>query len=334
MGQGAYILAPAGPRLEPAEADFFRDADPWGFILFARNCETPDQLRRLTDDLRGAVGRDAPIFIDQEGGRVQRLGPPHWRQWLPPLDEVARAGSNAVAVMACRHAIIAAELRAVGIDGNCVPSGDIAHENTHAFLRNRCYGHAPEPVAAIAMAVAEASLEGGVLPVVKHIPGHGRAAADSHLEPPRVDAPAEELEREDFAVFRALAGYPLGMTAHVVFTAYDDRPATISPDMIRLIREDIGFAGALMTDDISMEALGGPVEARAEAALAAGCDLVLHCNGNLAEMAAVAARAGMLSGASEARTNQALNRRRSPSTIDFSALEAEFESLIEGAANA
>jgi len=333
VARGAFISGCAGPALTPDEAAFFRDADPWGFILFARNVESPGQLRRLTGDLRAAVGRDAPVLIDQEGGRVARLGPPHWRAWPAPRDEVGAAGpARAARAMYLRYRLIAAELRAAGIDVNCAPVADIATPATHPFLRNRCYGETAGAVAAIARAVADGLADGGVLPVLKHIPGHGRATADSHLALPRVAAPPAELEAGDFAAFRALADLPMAMTAHVVFDALDpDLPATLSPLAIEAIRGTIGFAGLLMTDDISMGALAGPVGARAAAARAAGCDLVLHCNGEPAEMAAVAEAAGALDGAAAARAARALAARRPPDDAAPEALAAERAAILDPA---
>ena len=330
MAAGATILGCAGAVLTPDETAFFRAADPWGFILFARNVETPDQLRRLTGDLRAAVGRAAPILIDQEGGRVARLRPPHWRDWLPPLDQVARAGAAAPRSLWLRARLMAAELRAVGIDANCAPCADIAGPRTHPFLRNRCLGETAAEVARNARALAEGLLAGGVLPVVKHIPGHGRAEADSHLHLPTVTATPEDLSATDFAAFAALADLPLGMTAHIRFPAFDDAPATASARMIGLIRDVIGFQGLLMTDDISMQALAGPVGTRAAAAIAAGCDLVLHCNGEMPEMAAVVAAAGRLSPAAEARATAALACRRAPEPADECALTAELTALLAG----
>ncbi len=332
MSVGAFILGPPGPVLAPDDAAFFRDADPWGFILFDRNLETPEQIRRLTASLREAVGRDAPILIDQEGGRVQRLRPPLARDWLPPLDQVARTGAHAVRGMHLRYAIIAAELRALGIDANCAPCADVAGDATHPFLRNRCYGTEANEVTEIAMAVVAAHLEGGVLPVVKHMPGHGRGTKDSHKSLPVVDASAKTLREKDFAPFTALADQPvMGMTAHVVYTVFDpDRPATISPQMIELIRDEIGFDGLLMTDDLSMEALPGTIGERSAAAIGAGCDVILHCNGDLAEMQTVVVNAGQLSAGADARAERALALRNDPAPIDIAGAEAELEALLQG----
>ncbi|MCU0912126.1 MAG: beta-hexosaminidase [Rhodobacteraceae bacterium] len=340
MSVSATILGCEGPVLGREERAFYRAADPWGFILFARNVDTPAQLARLTADLREAVGRDAPVFIDQEGGRVARMQAPHWRTWLPPLDHVARAAASGspgwpARSMWLRYRLIAYELASVGIDGNCAPLGDIACPATHPFLRNRCYGETPALVAEVARAVADALLAGGVLPVVKHMPGHGRAAGDSHTDLPRAEAARAELAATDFAPFRALADLPLGMTAHVVYPALDlAAPATLSRAAIRAVRDEIGFSGLLMTDDIAMGALSGSLEARVRGALAAGCDVVLHCNGRLAEMEEVVAAAGRLTEAGQARAAAALSCRGPAQPIDIPALEAELEALLAGRENA
>jgi beta-N-acetylhexosaminidase len=326
--QTAAIFGPAGLDVTPWEQGFFRDTDPFGFILFARNIDTPDQLRRLTGDLRASVGRDAPVLIDQEGGRVQRMRAPHWREYLPALDQMARA-RDPLRAQLLRYRLIAHDLRAVGIDVNCAPLADIAEDATHPFLQNRLYGRDVPTVVAAARTCADALLAGGVLPVLKHIPGHGRARADSHLGLPRVDAPVDDLVAQDFAPFTALRDLPLGMTAHIVFDAIDpDRPATTSPAMLQVIRDQIGFDGLLMTDDISMQALAGSMADRSAAAIAAGCDLILHCNGDAAEMAEVAQAAGALSAKAQARANRALALRVAPEMIDIAALEAEFEALM------
>ena len=326
-GFGAAILGCAGTRLTAQERQLYAQTRPFGFILFTRNLDTADQIRALTSDMRDAVGHDAPVFIDQEGGRVQRLRPPLARDWLPPLDEVARFGPNAARAMALRYRIIAAELRGLGIDGNCVPTLDVARPDTHAVLRNRCYADNPARVAEIGQAVVQGCLQGGVLPVIKHMPGHGRATMDSHLELPRVEAVPSELDRIDFAAFRGFSQAPLGMTAHLVFSAFDPRPATVSPGMIARIREDLGFAGLLMTDDISMQALSGSVPERGAAALAAGVDLVLHCNGDLSEMAPLMERVGPMTAPAQARATAALQHRSDPGPVDIAGIEAEFEAL-------
>ncbi|MGJ3264631.1 MAG: beta-N-acetylhexosaminidase [Salinarimonas sp.] len=310
----AMILGLAGPTLAPEEAAFFRDVDPWGFILFKRNVETPGQVRALCAALREAVGRDAPILVDQEGGRVQRLGPPHWPAHPPaavyhrldrPLDEridLCRLGAR----------LIAAELAEVGIDVDCVPCLDVPVPGAHGIIGDRAYADTPALVARYGRAAADGLLDEGVLPVVKHIPGHGRAGVDSHLALPRVEAPRADLEASDLAPFVALADMPLGMTAHVVYTALDaDAPATTSARVIaEVIRREIGFDGLLMTDDLGMKALAGGFDARARAALAAGCDVVLHCSGAMEEMRAVAAVTPALAGDAARRADAALALRR------------------------
>ena len=324
----AAIFGPAGLAVTAWERDFFREADPFGFILFARNIDDPDQLRRLTGDLRAAVGRDAPVLIDQEGGRVQRMRAPHWREYLPALDQMART-RDPLRAQYLRYRLIADELRAVGIDVNCAPLADIAEAATHPFLYNRLYGYDVGSVVAAARVCADGLLAGGVVPVLKHIPGHGRARADSHLSLPQVSVSADDLAAHDFAPFTALHDLPMGMTAHIVFAALDaDNPATTSPVMMQVIRDQIGFDGLLMTDDLSMQALSGTMADRARAAITAGCDLVLHCNGDAAEMGQVAQAAGAMSAAAMTRANRALSLRKTPGPIDIAALEAEFDALL------
>ncbi|SFT75929.1 beta-N-acetylhexosaminidase [Sedimentitalea nanhaiensis] len=330
MSFGATILDAEGLRLTPDEAALFRDVDPFGFILFARNLDTPDQIRALCGDLREAVGREAPITIDQEGGRVQRLRPPLARDWLPPLEHVAQAGADAEQAMYLRYRLIAHELRTLGIDSNCAPMVDVAGTETHPFLKNRCYGTDPDRVAVLGRAVAQGMLDGGVLPVVKHIPGHGRATADSHFDLPHVASDITTLDTGDFAPFRALNDLPMGMTAHLVYDAIDPDPATVSATMMRLIRERIGFGGLIMTDDISMKALTGSLGDLSRAALAAGCDVILHCNGTLAERAEVAGAAGVMTPAAQVRAEAALAARRAPDDLDISACEADLSRLMGG----
>lgn len=324
MAANATILGGiAGTTLTAAERDFFRAADPWGFILFGRNVDSPDQLRRLTGDLRDAVGRDAVITVDQEGGRVQRLRGPHWTDWPAPLDQAA-AGPRA---MWLRYHLIGRELRAVGIDSNCAPTLDVAQADTHPFLRNRCLGSDPATVATLGRAAADGMLAAGVLPVMKHMPGHGRALADSHHDLPTVATPEADLDAMDFAPFRALNDLPMGMTAHIRFTALDDAPATASHRIIGLIRDRIGFDGLLMTDDITMKALSGTEPERAAASIAAGCDLVLHCNGTIADMGPVVAAAGAMTPDAQRRAAAALAQRRTPEQHDCAALMAEWRGL-------
>ena len=284
----AAIFGCSTTRLLPEESDFFARVRPFGFILFARNIESHEQIRSLCTALRQAVGWNAPIFIDQEGGRVQRLRAPLAREWPTPLDHAEQAGSKAPIQIFERYKEIAQELRALGITANCAPVADIARSQSHPVLRNRCFGSSPEQVTKLAKAAAEGLLAGGVLPVIKHIPGLGRAAVDSHTEPPYVRATLKELGSSDFRPFQDLCLYSMGMTTHVIFEALDQQPATVSPTVISLIRDEIGFDGLLMTDDISMEALNGPVEERSRSALDAGCDVTLHCNGQLEEMRKIA----------------------------------------------
>lgn len=328
---GATILDADGLRLSKDEKAFFRDADPFGFILFARNIDTPDQVYGLCSDFRDAVGREALITIDQEGGRVQRMRGPTWTEWLPPLDFVQAAGDDAERAMYVRYRLIAHELRSLTIDSNCAPMVDLVAKETHDFLRNRCYGTSPGDIAALGRAAAQGHLDGGVLPVVKHMPGHGRSDLDSHYELPRVNASLDTLRETDFAPFRALNDLPMGMTAHVVYEAVDDAPATLSSDTIALIRSDIGFEGLIMTDDIGMKALNGTADRIARRALDAGCDVVLHCNAPLADRIASAHAAGAMTDAAQTRAEAALAARQAPDDIDIVELNAELEALLGGA---
>lgn len=323
----AAIFGCEGLRLSSDEKRFFAETSPFGFILFGRNIRDADQLRALTNDLRDAVGWDAPVFIDQEGGRVQRLRPPMATEWLPPLEDVARFGPNAAAAMRLRYQIIGHELRSYGIDGNCAPMLDVARPETHKFLRNRCYGSDLETVVEIGRAVTRGHLDAGVLPVMKHLPGHGLAQLDSHLDLPRIDTDKDALDAVDFAAFKPFADVPLGMTAHLVFEQIDPQPATISAKMIELIRTDLGFDGFLMTDDISMEALSGTVAQRSAASIKAGCDAVLHCNGKLSEMQSIVGGIDMMTPAAHSRAERALAARHSPADVDIEALRTEFEAL-------
>jgi beta-N-acetylhexosaminidase len=330
----AFITGLAGPALTAEERGFLRDAQPWGFILFKRNVTEAAALRRLIDDVRIVLGRNAPALIDQEGGRVQRLGPPHWPIYPPgaaygALYERDRDTGLAAARLGAR--LIAADLAPLGIDVDCLPIADVVlAAGANPAIGDRAYGEEPSKVAAIADAVAHGLVEGGVLPVVKHLPGHGRATTDSHHKLPVVDADRETLESTDFAAFRPLATLPMAMTAHVVFSAIDPiAPATISATIVQdVIRDSIGFKGLLMSDDISMGALSGSVGERTRAALAAGCDMVLHCNGQMPEMLAVAAQAPLLAGAAERRAAAALASKKPPGPIDLAASRSEFINLM------
>jgi beta-N-acetylhexosaminidase len=333
----ACILGCEGPALSGEERAFFRDVEPWGFILFARNVDTPDQVRALTESLREAVDReDAPILIDQEGGRVQRLRPPHWPSYPPgraygelaandPLTrrEAARLGAR----------LMAHDLHALGINVDCVPVLDVPAPDGHDVIGDRAYAPSAEEVAVLGRAAAEGLLAGGVLPVVKHIPGHGRARADSHQELPVVDTPEAELDATDFAPFRVLSDMPMAMTAHVVYAAIDEkRPATLSRKVVRrVMREAIGFEGLLMTDDLGMKALEGELRDLARRSLDAGCDVVLHCSGRLSENREVAHAAPELDGKPRRRAKAALNRLvRAPEPLDEAEARARFDELMSG----
>lgn len=318
----AAIFGCEGLTLTANERDFFREVKPWGFIVFKRNIDSPDQIRRLTAALRETVGRpDAPILIDQEGGRVQRMGPPHWLAYPPGRAYGALEGDmirkREIARLGAR--LMAHDLASVGINVDCVPVLDVPAADGHEIIGDRAYGADASTIAVLGRAAAEGLIAGGVLPVIKHIPGHGRAKADSHLELPVVPTPYQELNAIDFAPFKALSDMPMAMTAHVVYPAIDARrPATTSRKAIEeVIRGEIGFGGLLMTDDLSMNALGGGFSARARAALRAGCDVALHCNGDMKEMQAVAAGARALAGKAKLRAEAALARlARVPEPFD------------------
>lgn len=333
----AAILGCAGTTLTAEEVAFFKDVKPWGFILFKRNIADPNQVRALTAALRETVGRpDAPILIDQEGGRVARLQPPHWRIYPPgraygellandPLvaREITRLGAR----------LIAHDLHALGINVDCVPVLDVPDPQGHEIIGDRAYGDTPEQVATLGRAAAEGLLAGGVLPIIKHIPGHGRAMADSHLELPVVKAKLAELDARDFAPFRVLSDMPMAMTAHVVYTAIDRKnPATTSKKVIKkIIRESMGFDGLLMSDDLSMKALSGDFKQRAKDSLSAGCDVVLHCNGDMAEMKAVMSGVGRMSKEARRRAQAVMNRLvRVPEPLDVAEARARFDAAFDG----
>lgn len=334
MSARAFITGLAGPALTAADRRFLDEFEPWGLILFKRNIQTPEQVRRLIDGFRAAVGRgDAPVLVDQEGGRVQRFGPPHWPTY-PAGNAYGRLYAHdpvqAIAAARLGARLIAADLAPLGISVDCLPLADVPVGGADRVIGDRAYGRDVEQVVAIAAAIAAGLADGGLLPVLKHIPGHGRATLDSHVGLPEVAADRGLLEATDFAAFRGLNHLPLAMTAHVVFTAIDPvAAATISATIVRdVIRRSIGFDGALMTDDISMGALGGSMGERTRAALAAGCDLVLHCNGRLDEMQAVAAEVPTLVGDSRRRTDAALASRRPPQPIDLAEARAAFADVL------
>ena len=330
----AVVFGCAGPVVTPAERAFFRDARPFGFILFGRSCETPDQVAALVAALRESVGRpDAPILIDQEGGRVARMRPPAWRAALPAgrFGSLAATDLDAAVEAAGLNArLIAADLHDAGITVDCAPVLDVGRPETTDAIGDRAFAADPEVVTALGHAACAGFLAGGVLPVVKHLPGHGRARVDSHFGLPRVEADRATLAASDFRPFVALADQPLAMTAHLLFTAVDaERPATQSPTVIEeVIRGEIGFAGLLFSDDISMQALAGDLPTRTVAALAAGCDVVLHCTGNLAEMRAIADRVGRLTPAACDRWARAQAALRAPQPADRAALVARLDALL------
>jgi beta-N-acetylhexosaminidase len=335
----AFITGLAGPELTAGERQFLKEAEPWGLILFKRNIAEPDGLRRLVEEFRAVVGRKAPVLIDQEGGRVQRLGPPHWPFYPPGAAYGAlydRDHHMGLAAAKLGARLIAADLADLGIDVDCLPIADVPVRNADPIIGNRAYGTDPAKVADIAAAVTAGLLEGGVLPVLKHIPGHGRATADSHEKLPVVSADRATLEATDFAAFRPLKDLPLGMTAHVVFTAFDPvAPATTSANIVRsVIRDSIGFRGLLMSDDISMGALSGSLGERSRAAIAAGCDMVLHCNGKMPEMREVAAAVPQLAGEAARRAEAALAMRKPPQPIELAAPYDALLKLIAGVAPA
>jgi beta-N-acetylhexosaminidase len=330
----AFITGLAGTELSHAERDFIRAERPWGFILFRRNIDTPAQVAALTAEIRNVLGVvDVPILVDQEGGRVQRFRPPNWPLYpagaaFGQLYDIAPALGLKAAQLSAR--LIADDLTRVGVTVDCLPLADVPVAGAADVIGDRAYGNEPNKVAAIARAVTEGLEQGGILPILKHIPGHGRATADSHLALPVVDTPKSQLESIDFAAFKPLADLPMAMTAHVVFSAYDAaHPATTSATMIeRVIRGLISFQGLLMSDDVGMNALAGSIAERTKALLAAGCDMVLACSGESEEMHQVARETPELSGKALARAKAALASRQAPKPFDRDAARAELDGLI------
>jgi len=328
------IYGCAGPELSGDERGFFADAMPWGFVLFARNVRDRAQVRALVEALRETVSDPrAPVLIDQEGGRVARLRPPEWKARPPAAVFGALHAQDAEAAREAAYLnarLIANDLSELGINVDCVPVLDIPVDGADQVIGDRAFARDASVVIDLGRAVIQGMIEGGVLPVMKHAPGHGRAMADSHHDLPRVATPAEELSATDFVTFRSLNACPLAMTAHVVYEAIDpQRPATTSPKVIRdVIRGEIGFEGALLSDDLSMNALSGPLSARAKAALFAGCDIVLHCNGKMDEMREVAAEAKPLEGLPQKRAEAALAHLSAPEAFDAVAAEARLAELL------
>ena len=335
MTANAVIFGCEGLSLTDWEREFFADSDPLGFILFARNCEGPEQIRALVADLRESVGQgSAPVLIDQEGGRVARLKPPQWRA-APAAGRfgllAGRDRQLAEQAVQLNARLIAAELLDLGITVNCAPVLDLPTPGASDVIGDRAFGADPERIAELGRAFCEGLLAGGVLPVIKHIPGHGRARVNSHHELPVVETPRAELEVSDFRPFVALAGMPWAMTGHLVYAAIDpDNPATMSHAVIaEVIRGAIGFDGVLVTDDLSMAALSGDFAARASKSLAAGCDVVLHCNGKAAEMTATMGGVGPLSAETVRRLAAAGARPQAPEEVDTAALAARLERILE-----
>src|SRR5213083_17717 len=335
MSARAFITGVSGLELTADERAFLQAERPWGFILFKRNVATPTQVSALVAQLRKSIGEpDAPVLIDQEGGRVARLAPPHWPVYPPgatfgALYDLDKALGLKAARLSAR--LIAADLIDLGVTVDCLPLADVPVAGADAVIGARAYGTEPGKVAAIARAVTDGLEQGGVLPVLKHIPGHGRATADTHFRLPVVDTSRAELERTDFAAFRPLAGLPMAMTAHVVFSALDlAHPATTSATIVKqVIRGVIGFQGLLMSDDVSMNALAGSMAERTRAIVNAGCDMVLHCNGKLDEMRDVARETPELSGEALDRAKRALGSRKQPEPFDRQAARAELETLMD-----
>lgn len=332
MTSRAFIAGCLGTSLTADERAFFRDARPWGFIVFKRNTQSPEQVAALTAEMRETVGWHAPILIDQEGGRVQRMGPPNWpkypsaRAFLAINDPIRQRE-----IVRLNARLMAHDLRQVGIDVDCLPVLDVPVAGSHDVIGDRAYAHDPDHVARLGRAAAEGLIAGGVLPVIKHMPGHGRARADSHHDLPIVDASLDELRAHDFRPFRHLADMPLAMTAHLVFTALDAKnPATISRKIVReIMRGELGFDGLIMTDDISMKALSGSFEAKSRAAIRAGVDVILHCHGIMDEMIAVAGAVPEMTGARARRAAAALGRiRHEPEPVDLEAVRAEIASAL------
>jgi beta-N-acetylhexosaminidase len=332
------IYGCAGTTLSADERGFFAEAQPWGFILFGRNIVDRDQTRDLVDALRSTIGdAKAPVLIDQEGGRVARLKPPHWNErpaaaCYGALHDIAADAAHEAVYLHAR--LIANDLAEIGINVDCAPVLDLPVEGADNVIGDRALSRDPAIVVDLGRRLIEGMIDGGVLPVIKHIPGHGRAMADSHHALPRVEASREELSMTDFVTFRGLADCPMAMTAHVVYEAIDPkRPATTSPRVVReIIRTEIGFEGLLMSDDLSMKALQGPLARRAKAAQFAGCDIVLHCNGGMAEMREVASEVKPLEKIHLKRAEAALAHIVAPDAFDVAAGEARLHELLGTAA--
>lgn len=339
MSVRAFIVGCKGTELSPEDRAFLREADPWGFILFKRNVESPEQVKALVQDFRDCVGRaDAPVLVDQEGGRVQRLQPPHWPKY-PPARSFRTINDPFIRREAVRLSarLMAHDLYALGITVDCLPVLDVPVAGAHDVIGDRAYDFDAQEVARLGRAAAEGLLAGCVLPVIKHVPGHGRAGADSHHDLPLVEASLDDLMHQDFLPFQALADMPLAMSAHVVYRALDPaNAATVSRKVFRgVIRGQIGYDGLVMSDDVSMKALSGSFRQRAERAIAAGCDIVLHCNGELEEARAVAEGVPQLRGKASRRAKAALHRlKHAPEPFDPVDAHARIAQLLAHSASA
>jgi beta-N-acetylhexosaminidase len=330
----AAVFDSAASTLSADEKAFFREVNPFGFILFARHCGDPDQVRRLVGELKSLSGRDRlPIFIDQEGGRVARLKPPHWAAY-PPAAAFARLAGHHMekAILAVRlnARLMAHDLYALGITVDCAPLADIPVAGAHDVIGDRAFGDEPGQVIALARAMADGLMQGGIVPVLKHIPGHGRAAVDSHEDVPLVDTPLAMLRVTDFVPFKALNDLPMGMTAHVTYTAIDkERMVTVSPAGITLIREELGFKNLLLSDALDMKSMNGmTLPERARAALDAGCDIALHCNAPLADKMEIAKGLRALEGESLARAEAAMRSVGAPQDFDAQETRAQRDALL------
>jgi beta-N-acetylhexosaminidase len=331
FGTRAFICGLEGRAVTDFERAYLKETKPWGVILFGRNIDNPDQVRRLTSDVREALGWHAPILIDQEGGRVQRLKPPHWDRYPAASRfgamERAEPGAGVEAAQIATW-MIADDLLSVGINVNCAPVLDLRVPGGTDAIGNRSFHGEPKTVCQLGRATLDAYMQAGVAPVIKHIPGHGRAVVDSHVGLPRITTDRQTLESTDFVPFQALSDAPIAMTGHLVFEAIDpENPVTLSPTMIAIIRDQIGFDGALITDDLSMGALSGSIVERATGSLAAGCDLALHCNGMQTEMEAIGEAIPMLEGRSAERCATAL-ARLGRQTLDRATLSNRLERLF------
>lgn len=333
----AVIYGVKGTELTQDEIALFKRVNPYGYIIFARNIESPDQVKSLINSLRALSGRERlPVLIDQEGGRVARLKPPHWRKYPPAGAFAAIAATDqkkAERGVYYNARVMAEELYALGITVDCAPLADLPVKGSHDVIGDRAFGHDAQQVISLAKAQAEGLMDGGVVPVLKHIPGHGRACCDSHHELPIVSESLDVLKQTDFVPFKALAHLPMGMTAHVMYTSIDDkRMATVSPEAIRLIREEIGFDGLLMSDDLSMKAMEGSFTQRAQDVINAGCDMILHCNGDMEEMLAVAEGVAPLEGRSLERAISAMEQVGAPKTFDIAEAKHLLDTMLSNVA--